>query len=87
MVCLPPIQAIDVSAISIVGWGHHSYSPKDFKIVCDGKTVKTVTGAVYAANRLIVGLPRTRCTSLELQITGYYGGSPGVRELAVFDAP
>ena len=80
-------RAIDVSAISIVGWGHHSFSPKDFKIVCDGKAVKTVANAVYANNRVIVGLPRTRCTSLELQITGYYGGSPGVRELGVFNAP
>jgi len=80
-------KATEVSAISIVGWGHHSYSPRDFEIVCDGKTVKTVTGALYVNNRVIVGLPKTRCTSLELKITGYYGGSPGVRELGIFNAP
>ena len=77
----------DVSAISIAGWAHHSYSPRDFKIVCDGKTVRTVANATYANNRVIVGFPRTRCTSLELKITGYYGGSPGIRELGIFNAP
>jgi hypothetical protein len=80
-------QASDISAISIKGWGHHSFSPKDFKIVCDGKTVRTVSGATYADNRLIVPFPRTSCKSLELQISGYYGGSPAVRELGIHDAP
>ena len=78
-------KATDVSAISVSGWAHHSFSPKDFTIVCDDKTVKTVTGATYANNRLIVLFPRTRCTSLELRISGYYGGSPAVRELGIFD--
>ena len=80
-------QPTDISAISIIGWAHHSFSPKDIEIVCDGKTVQTVTNALYANNRLIVGLPHTRYTSLELKITGYYGGSPAVRELGVFYAP
>ncbi len=80
-------QAADISAISVSGWGHHSFSPKDFKIVCDDKTVKTVAGATYADNRLIVLFPRTRCTTVELHITGYYGGSPAVRELQIFDVP
>lgn len=80
-------EATDVSAISVSGWGHHSFSPKDFRIVCDDKTVKTVTGATYADNRLIVLFPRARCRSVELQITGYYGGSPAVRELGIFDVP
>lgn len=80
-------DATDVSAISVSGWAHHSFSPKDFRIVCDDKTVKTVTGATYADNRLIVLFPQTRCTRVELQITGYYGGSPAVRELGIFCAP
>ena len=79
--------ATDISAISVSGWGHHSFSPKDFRIVCDDKTVKTVTGATYADNRLIVVFPQTRCRSVELQITGYYGGSPAVRELGIFCVP
>ena len=78
-------EATDISAISLSGWAHHNFSPKDFKIVCDGKTVKIVTDATYANNRLIVLFPRTRCTSVELHITGYYGGSPAVRELGIFD--
>jgi len=80
-------QATDVSAIAIWGWAHHNFSPRDFKVVCDEKTVKTVSNAVYVNNRLVTAFPRTRCTSLELQITGYYGGSPGIRELEIFDAP
>ncbi|MDP6525644.1 MAG: discoidin domain-containing protein [Kiritimatiellia bacterium] len=80
-------QATQVAAISLMGWGHRSYSPKDFEIVCDDKTVKTVKNAVYTNNRLIVCFPRTSCSSLELKITGYYGGSPGIRELAIFNTP
>ena len=80
-------QPTDVSAISIVGWAHHSFSPRDFEIVCDDKTVTTVANATYADNRVIVAFPRTRCSSLELKITGYYGGSPAVRELGIFNAP
>lgn len=77
-------QAAEVSAVSVMGWGHHDFSPRDFKIACDDKVVKTVTDATYANNRLIVPLPRTRCTSVELQITRYYGGSPGVREFGIY---
>ena len=78
-------KATGVSAISIVGWAYHSFSPKDFEIVCDGKTVKTVTDAKYISNRSIVAFPATRCTTLELKITGYYGGSPAIRELGIFN--
>ena len=77
----------DVSAISVVGWAHQNFSPKDFEIVCDGKTVKTVTNAIYASNCLIVGFLHRRCTSLELKITACYGGSPAVRELGIFNPP
>jgi len=80
-------QATDVSAISIVGYAHHNFSPKDFKVLCDDKAVATVTAATYVNNRLIVALPRTRCASVELEITGYYGGSPAVRELEIYNAP
>jgi len=77
----------EVSALSIVGWAHESFSPKDFEVVCDGKTVQTVKNAAYVDNRLIVAFPRTTCKSLELKITGHYGGSPAVRELGIFNAP
>ncbi len=74
-----------VSALSILGHGHHNYAPKDFDIVCDGKVVKTVKNAVYTNNRLQVRFGETRCTSLELRITGKYGPSPGIRELEIYD--
>jgi hypothetical protein len=78
-------EPANVSAILIMGWAHHNFSPKDFEIVCDDKTVKTVKNAKYTDNRLIVCFPRTKCSSLELKITGCYGGSPGVRELGIYD--
>jgi len=73
-----------VSGLSILGHGHHNYAPKDFDIVCDGKVVKTVKNATYTNNRLQVRFGETRCTSLELKITGKYGPSPGIRELEIY---
>ncbi len=78
-------QPTDVSAISILGHQHHNYAPKDFEILCDDKVVEAVRGAIYHDNELVVFFPRTRCGSLELKITGYYGRSPAVRELGIYD--
>ncbi len=80
-------EPTQVSAISLMGWAHHNFSPRTFEIVCDDKVVRTVADAVYTDNRLIVSFPRTECASLELRITRHYGGSPGIRELGVFNAP
>jgi len=77
-----PIRAF---AISIIGWGHHDFSPKDFAILCDGKAVGTVENAEYDQNRLGIAFPTIECTTLELAITDYYGGSPAIRELGVYD--
>jgi len=77
-------EPADVSAISILGYQHHSYAPKDFEILCDGKTVKTVRGARYDANQLVVTFPAVRCKTLELKITGCYGASPAIRELEIY---
>jgi len=77
-------EPTEVSALSMVAWQHHSYAAKDFDIVCDEETVKTVQGAVYDNNELIVAFPATRCTSLELRITGYYPQSPAIRELGLY---
>jgi hypothetical protein len=33
---------------------------------------------------LTVSLPPTRCTAVDLKITGYYGGSPAIRELEIY---
>jgi type 1 glutamine amidotransferase/HEAT repeat protein len=77
-------QPAEVSAISILGYQHHQYAPKDFEVLCDDKAVKTVRGAVYDNNRLIVTFPMVRCTALELKIGGYYGASPAIRELEIY---
>ncbi len=79
-------QPTNLAAISIEGYAHHSYAPKDFDIVCDDKVVKQVRKAAYDNNRLIVRFPATKCKSLELKITGYYGGSPAIRELELYGA-
>jgi type 1 glutamine amidotransferase/HEAT repeat protein len=78
-------RPIELSVLSIQGYAHHSYAPKDFEILCDGKSVKTVKGATYTENKLIVPFPRTACKSLELKITGCYGGSPAIRELELYN--
>jgi len=77
-------QPATVRAIRITGFVQHEYAPKDFEIVCDDKPVKTVTGAQYTENVLTVALPATKCTTIQLNITGYYAGSPAIRELEIF---
>ncbi len=73
-----------VAAIRITGFKHHSYAPKDFDILCDRKVIKTIRDAQYQNNSLTVVFPETACRALELKITGYYGASPGIRELEVY---
>lgn len=77
--------ARDVSAISILGYHHRDYAPKDFEILCDDKVVKRVKKARYRDNELIVVFPRTRCEFVELKIMGHYGKSPAIRELGIYD--
>ena len=77
-------EPADVSAIRILGYQHHNFAPKDFEILCDGKAVKTVRGARYDQNQLVVTFPAVRCKTLELRITGCYGASPAVRELEIY---
>jgi hypothetical protein len=75
-----------IAAISILGYQHHNYAPKDFEVLCDGKLVKKVENAQYDNNLLILRLDETTCTTLELKITGYYGQSPAIRELGIYRA-
>jgi type 1 glutamine amidotransferase/HEAT repeat protein len=76
----------EVSALRITGYQQHNYAPKDFEIICDGATVKAVKDAWYESNQFAATFPATRCTSIELKITGRYGASPAIRELEVFGA-
>ncbi|MBE3070942.1 MAG: hypothetical protein IMZ66_11970, partial [Planctomycetes bacterium] len=82
--CVTLKAAVEVSAVSIVGFKQHNFAPKDFEVLCDGKAVKSVEGAAYDENRLIVTFAPVRCTTVELKITGYYGGSPAIRELEIY---
>jgi HEAT repeat protein/type 1 glutamine amidotransferase len=78
-----------VSAVNIQGHAYQSFSPKDFEILCDDAVVKTVREAAYDrnTNEVLVDFPRTRFKTLELKITGYYGGSPAIRELEIYNMP
>jgi hypothetical protein len=73
-----------LAAISIMGYEHHQYAPKNFEILCDGKVVKTIENAQYEDNLLIVKLDPVTCSTVELKITGYYGQSPAIRELGLY---
>jgi HEAT repeat protein len=79
-------QSEKIAAISLMGYEHHQYAPKDFEVLCDGKSVKKVDNAQYDSNFLLLRLDETTCTSLELKITGYYGQSPAIRELGIYRA-
>ena len=78
-------EASTVSAALITGYQHHSFAPKDLDVICDGVTVAEIRGAVYEDNRLLVTFTPVRCAVFELRITGYYGGSPAIRELELYD--
>ena len=74
-----------INAVSILGWNHHDYAPRNFELIINGKTVKTVTDAVYDQNLLLIGIPRVECRTLQLRVTASYGESPAVRELSLYD--
>jgi type 1 glutamine amidotransferase/HEAT repeat protein len=82
---LPEPRAI--AGLRITGFQQHEYAPRDFTVLCDGKVVATVKDAQYGNNVLIVDLPPTRCTVVQLDITGSHGPSPAIRELELLPAP
>jgi len=73
-----------IAIISILGYQHHQYAPKDFEILCGGKAVKKVENAQYDDNFLAIGIGDVTATTVELKITGYYGNSPAIRELGIY---
>ncbi len=77
-------QPEKVAAISILGYAHHNFAPKDFEVLCDGRVAKKVENAQYDSNFLLVRLDETTCKTVELKITGYHGNSPAIRELGVY---
>lgn len=76
-----------VASLRILGYGHHNYAPKDFEVICDGKVVKKVEAAEYKENVLMLALPPTECSTVELKITGYYSRSAAIRELGIYGVP
>lgn len=76
----------EVAAISILGYRHQDYAPKDFEVLCDGNTVKSVRNAAYSDNLFLTEFPTQTCKIVELRITGSHGGSPAVRELGIYPA-
>lgn len=82
-------QPTEVSSINIKGHAYRSHSPRDFDILLDGKLAKAVRGADYdrETNEFSAAFPAARCQALELAITGYYGGSPAIRELEIYNLP
>jgi hypothetical protein len=73
-----------VSALEVMGYAQHEFAPRDFDVVCDGKVVLSVRKAAYVDNRFVVTFPATSCKTVVLRITGSYGPSPAIRELALY---
>ena len=73
-----------ICALSILGYQQHNYAPKDFEVICDGRTVRKITGATYEENFLALPIEEVSARTVELKITGYYGGSPAIRELGIY---
>ena len=76
-------QPIDLTGISLQGWAHHDFSPRDFTVLADGRKLGRIEKARYTDNRLIIELPATSCAEIELQIDGSHGGSPAIREWGI----
>lgn len=76
-----------VVALRIIAFGHHSYAPRDFEILCDDKVVKKVIGAIYQNAEFGINLPPTTCSTVDLKITGSHGPSPAIRELEIIGKP
>ena len=77
-------QPETIASMRILAYTPASYVPRDFEILCDGKLVKTVRNAEYPDGSLALKLPPTRCSTVELKITGYTAGSPAIRELELY---
>jgi hypothetical protein len=77
-------QPEKVDALAVMGWGQHEFAPKDFEVLCDGRVVRKVESARYTRTILFVPIEETTCRTVELKMTGCYGGSPGIRELGIF---
>ncbi len=79
-------EAKDIAALSIMGYKHQDFAPRDFEVLCDGAAVKSVKDAAYSENLFVAEFPAQHCKVVELKITGAYGNSPGIREFGLYPA-
>jgi hypothetical protein len=77
-------QPEKIAAISITGYAHHRFAPKDFQVLVNDKVVRDVKEAQYDDNLLLIKMDEVTGQTVELRITGYYGGSPAIRELGIY---
>ena len=63
-----------------------SYAARDFDIIADGKVVHSVKGAQYKTQDLSVKFKPVTAKTLQIKITGYYGKSPAIRELKIYES-
>ncbi len=71
--------------MELVGFRQEEFAPRSFEVLSDGKVLKTVTDLRYRDNLARVQLPGKPCRRLELRITAWYGGSPAIRELRLYE--
>ena len=76
-----------IAFVRIVAFQQHSYAPRDFEILSDGKLLKKVEAAQYLNNSFRVDLPETLSRGVVLRITSSYGPSPAIRELEIYGKP
>jgi len=73
-----------INTLTIKGWQHQKFAPKDFLVSIDGQLVKKVQNAQYENNFLEIQFDSQEGKEIQLNITGYYGSSPAIRELKIF---
>lgn len=73
-----------MNTLTVKGWKQHDHAPRDFQVLVDGQVVKTVENARYTNNLLTLHFDPVQGKEVQLKISGYYGGSPAIREVKIF---
>ena len=81
---LPANRTRTVAGISIVGFGHHRFSPRTFLVTCEELLLVREDDAEYMDNRWEVCFVPRECSQVEIVISAAYGGSPAIREGELF---
>lgn len=76
-----------VAGLRITALAQHQRAPRDFEVLCDGKPVRKIVGAIYNQDQFGLRLPPTACQTIDLKITDAYGVGLVVREFEVFGQP